>query len=43
MLEAEVINMIEGKDDIIEFLAKTIGPLVEEEFRREEGQNCVKS
>lgn len=36
MLEAEVINMIESKDDIVEFLAKILGPLVEEEFRKEE-------
>lgn len=33
MIKSEVINKIESKKEIVSFLAKIIGPLVEERLR----------
>ena len=45
MIKSEVINRIESKEEIVNFLAKIIGPLVEEKLRekKEEEKKCVKS
>lgn len=44
-MKVEVINKIENKEEIVNFLAKIIGPLVEERLRekKEEEEKCVKS
>ena len=44
MIKSEVINKIESKEEIVNFLAKIIGSLVEEKLReRKEEEKCVKS
>ena len=44
MIKSEVINRIESKQEIVNFLAKIIGPLVEEKLReRKEEEKCAKS
>lgn len=42
MIKSEVINRIESKEEIVNFLAKIIGPLVEEKLRerKEEEKNA---
>ena len=42
MIKSEVINKIESKEEIVNFLAKIIGPLVEEKLRekKEEEKNA---
>lgn len=42
MIKSEVINRIESKEEIVNFLAKIIGPLVEERLRekKEEEKNA---
>ena len=45
MIKSDVINRPERKEEIVTFLAKIIGPLVEERLRekKEEEKKCVKS
>lgn len=38
-MTSEVINKFEIDDEVITFLAKILGPLVEEEFRKEDAKD----
>ncbi len=38
-MTSEVINKFDIDDEVIEFLAKVLGPLIEEEFRKEDAKN----
>lgn len=38
-MTSEVINKSEINDEVIAFLAKVLGPLIEEEFRKEDAKD----
>lgn len=38
-MTSEVINKFDIDDEVIAFLAKILGPLIEEEFRKEDAKD----